>query len=316
MASIAKSQKKPRAYIFAAAMKEELEAIINKILPDHAKKDLSGILTALETQQIPHWDYTGRFLTTETVTVVFVLLGIGRTSAASRLAHTIGRLKASQTVSEIYRVFVGGSCAAYTKGYDDFPDVVNVGDVLQPLFSAYGDVDVTAFNYKYGQMAQQPDKFPMCGKDTMKAIEYVYLEQDKMRQNAIALNSNGNDVKVPFRIMRGCDHNCVSVSFDSFIADPDKLKENLDKIVSQEGIYGDIAINHPVFSVAIDMELAGVGQVCNDLKLSDNLIVAKGVSDLAGKSAASDFKENLKLASANSADVLERIFQNSLMLAE
>lgn len=312
-----KKSQKPRAYIFAAAMKEELEAIILKILPEHARKDLSAILTNLEERKLPYWEFTGRFLTDETVTVVFVLLGIGRTSAASRLANTIGRLKAGLKTREIYRIFVGGSCAAYTKGYDDFPDVVSIGDVLQPLFSAYGDVDVTAFGYKYGQMAQQPDKFPMCGPDTMKAIEYVYLEQDKMRQNAVQLKQSGNaDVKIPFRILRACDHNCVSVSFDSFVADADLLKSNLDKVVSAEGIYGDIAINHPVFSVSIDMELAAVGQVCNDMGLSNNLIVAKGVSDLAGKNAEADFKVNLALASANSANVLERLFQNTLMLAD
>ncbi|TPG59964.1 5'-methylthioadenosine/S-adenosylhomocysteine nucleosidase [Ewingella americana] len=310
------SHKKPRAYIFAAAMKEELEPMLNKILPDHAKRDMFAILDSLEQRKLPFWEFTGRFLTDEVVTVVFTLLGIGRTSAASRLSATIHRLKASLKVSEIARIYVGGSCAAYAKGYDEYPEVLAIGDVLQPLFTAYGDVDVTAFNYKYGQMAQQPEKFPLCTQNTFKEIGYVFSEQEKMRQNALKLEEEGQDVKIPFRLIRACDHNCVSISFDSFIADTDKLKESLDKIVSVEGIYGDIAINHPVFSVSIDMELIAVGQVCHDNNMADCLVVAKGISDLAGVNAATDFNSNLKIAAENSANILERLFQNSLLLAD
>ena len=98
-----------------------------------------------------------------------------------------------------------------------------IGDIIITNKSAYGDVDLTAFNYPKGQISGQPHIF----ESSTNIINFQTF-----------LNTL-NDATIP---------TCLIVSSDSFINSPTKISEI-------NGMYSDI--------IGVDMEAGAIGQVCH-----------------------------------------------------
>ena len=98
-----------------------------------------------------------------------------------------------------------------------------VGDIVITNKFAYGDVDLTAFNYPKGQISGQPHIF----------------ESSKNIINLQTLLQTLNDATIPTGLI---------VSSDSFINSATKISEI-------KGMYGDI--------IGVDMEAGAIGQTCH-----------------------------------------------------
>ena len=139
-----------------------------------------------------------------------------------------------------------GSAGAVASG-------IAVGDVVIADKLAYHDVDVTAFGYDYGQMAQQPlyfesdkkfisliqeslskldqtwhlgliatgDSF-VAGEDKIKAIKEHFPQVLAVEMEGAAIAQAAQALNLPFLVVRAMSDNAnheASVSFDEFIVE-------------------------------------------------------------------------------------------------
>jgi adenosylhomocysteine nucleosidase len=107
--------------IVITAMKDELESII-----DIASKNEFG-------------DY-------QIDNVIFTISGIGKVNAshaATKIINKYGR-------ENILKIINVGSAGSFTK---------TIGTIVKGTKFVYGDVDVRAFDYKFGQIPQMPDYY-------------------------------------------------------------------------------------------------------------------------------------------------------------
>ena len=130
---------------------------------------------------------------------------------------------------------------------------IAVGDVVIADKLAYHDVDVTAFGYDYGQMAQQPlyfesdkkfisliqeslskldqtwhlgliatgDSF-VAGEDKIKAIKEHFPQVLAVEMEGAAIAQAAHALNLPFLVVRAMSDNAnheASVSFDEFIVE-------------------------------------------------------------------------------------------------
>lgn len=143
------------------------------------------------------------------VNVILLRSGIGKVNAA--ISTTI----LNQVFKPDYVINTGSAGGLNTE--------LNVGDVVISSEVRHHDVDVTVFDYEYGQVPQMPAAF---------------LPDDKLVEIAEKCAKNVSDRKV----LKG-----LIASGDSFISDADRVAFIKEKL---PGMY------------AVEMEAAAVAQVC------------------------------------------------------
>jgi len=133
-----------------AAMPEELAYLIQHLE------------NASEEMVLGNTYHTGRIGAVE---LVLVESGIGKVMAAMSVAILADHFKVDAVINT-------GSAGALAEG-------ISVGDVVIAEKLAYHDVDVTAFGYEYGQMAQQPLYF----ESDKKFVTLIQESLSKLDQN-------------------------------------------------------------------------------------------------------------------------------------
>ena len=173
------------------------------------------------------------------VDLVLVESGIGKVMSAMSVAILADHF-------EVDAVINTGSAGALAEG-------ISVGDVVIAEKLAYHDVDVTAFGYEYGQMAQQPlyfesdkkfvsliqeslsklkqkwhlgliatgDSF-IAGEDKIKAIKEHFPQVLAVEMEGAAIAQAAHALNLPFLVVRAMSDNAnheASISFDEFIVE-------------------------------------------------------------------------------------------------
>ena len=189
---------------------------------------------AQEVQVLGNTYYTGTVGKTE---VVLVQSGIGKVMSAISVAVLADHFQVDAVINT-------GSAGAVAEG-------IAVGDVVIADKLAYHDVDVTAFGYAYGQMAQQPlyfesdknfvakiqeslcqlnqkwhlgliatgDSF-VAGNDKIEAIKSHFPEVLAVEMEGAAIAQVAQALGLPFLVIRAMSDNAnheASISFDEFI---------------------------------------------------------------------------------------------------
>lgn len=106
--------------------------------------ELAAHLTGTQTHRYGDRDYLLGTISGQEV--VLVESGIGKVAAGITVEHLITDFKVDLVLNS-------GSAGGIGTG-------LHVGDVVVATATAYHDVDVTAFGYEYGQLPQQPARFP------------------------------------------------------------------------------------------------------------------------------------------------------------
>ncbi|MEQ6375823.1 5'-methylthioadenosine/S-adenosylhomocysteine nucleosidase [Bacillaceae bacterium S4-13-56] len=226
------------------AMEEEVKEILNFVEVKETK-EVAGCLF-----------HKGVLQGTE---VVVLQSGIGKVNAA--MATTI--------LQERYHpkyVINTGSAG----GFD--PDL-QVGDIIISNVVTHHDVDVTAFNYEYGQVPGMPIVFE------------AHSELQRIARQAIEQLPQSIQVKTG-----------MIASGDTFMEDAQKVntvREQFPKVL------------------CVEMEAAAIAQVCHVYKTP--FVIIRSLSDIAGKESSISFDSYLEKAAKNSAQLIsfmvERINQ-------
>ena len=207
-----------------AAMPEELVYLIQHL--DEAS----------EEKVLGHSYHTGKIGSVE---LVLVESGIGKVMSAMSVAILADHFQVDAVINT-------GSAGAVASG-------IAVGDVVIADKLAYHDVDVTAFGYDYGQMAQQPlyfesdkkfisliqeslskleqtwhlgliatgDSF-VAGEDKIKSIKEHFPQVLAVEMEGAAIAQAAYALNLPFLVVRAMSDNAnheASVSFDEFIVE-------------------------------------------------------------------------------------------------
>lgn len=210
-----------------AAMPEELKSLL-AVLENPQK--------TLHLGRVYHTGHLGRH------ELVLVESGIGKVMSAITVAALAGHFGVEAVINT-------GSAGAVASG-------LAVGDVVVADRLAYHDVDVTAFGYAYGQMAQQPlyfessryfmaeikpvlerhalksqvgliatgDSF-VAGQDKIAAIREHFPEVLAVEMEGAAIAQAAHSLGLPFLVIRAmsdtADHD-ANVTFDEFILEAGK----------------------------------------------------------------------------------------------
>lgn len=181
-----------------AAMPQELATLLENL--ENAQKHL-------RLRQVYHTGHIGRH------EVVLVESGIGKVMSAMTVAILAQDFKVDAVINT-------GSAGAVAPG-------LQVGDVVLADRLSYHDVDVTAFGYAYGQMAQQPLYF-----ETSKYFQSVFKE---------VLEEQGQVYQMG-----------LIVTGDSFVASSERLTEI-------KAAFPDV--------LAVEMEGAAIAQAAHSIDL-------------------------------------------------
>ena len=187
-----------------------------------------------EVQVLGNTYYTGTVGNTE---VVLVQSGIGKVMSAMSVAVLADHFQVEAIINT-------GSAGALAEG-------IAVGDVVIADKLVYHDVDVTAFGYAYGQMAQQPlyfesdktfvakiqeslsqldqnwhlgliatgDSF-IAGDDKIASIKSHFPDVLAVEMEGAAIAQAAQALGLPFLVIRAMSDNAnheASISFDEFI---------------------------------------------------------------------------------------------------
>ena len=187
-----------------------------------------------EVQVLGNTYYTGSVGNTE---VVLVQSGIGKVMSAMSVAILADHFQVEAIINT-------GSAGALADG-------IAVGDVVIADRLAYHDVDVTAFGYAYGQMAQQPlyfesdktfvakiqeslsqldqnwhlgliatgDSF-VAGNDKIEAIKSHFPDVLAVEMEGAAIAQAAHALNLPVLVIRAMSDNAnheANISFDEFI---------------------------------------------------------------------------------------------------
>ena len=143
--------------------------------------------------------------------VVLVESGIGKVMSAMSVAVLANDFKVEAIINT-------GSAGALASG-------IAVGNIVLADKLAYHDVDVTAFGYKYGQMAGQPittgDSF-IASEEKVAAIREHFPEVLAVEMEGAAIAQAAHAAGRPFMVIRAmsdtADH-AANISFDEFIGE-------------------------------------------------------------------------------------------------
>ncbi len=139
----------------------------------------------------------------------------------------IGKVAASVATSLLLEKFAP-DCVINTGSAGGFSQDLHIGDVVIASEMRFHDVDVTAFGYEMGQMAQQPAAFP-CDEKLIALAQACIAEQGK-HQTKVGLICTG----------------------DQFMCKPDAIAK--------------ARADFPQM-LAVEMEGAAIGQVCYMFKV-------------------------------------------------
>ena len=195
--------------------------------------------------------------------ITLLRCGIGKVNAAVGCALLIQKFKPD--------------CVINTGSAGGIKPDLKVGDAVVSTGLIYHDVDVTAFNYKPGQLpAGMPQIFPVDEKLVKCAEDAV----DELKKEKILPDS--------FNYRRG------------LIGSGDVFMHEAERIEAVRRTFPDIA--------AVEMEGAAIAHCC--YLFSVPVLVIRALSDVAGKESPVSFNEFLPIASKHSAHIVMRILKN------
>lgn len=186
------------------------------------------------------------------VPIVLVKSGIGK--VASSITTTL--LLSNYRLKQVINV---GTCGGINNEMKPLDIFISTSEV-------YGDVDLTAFGYSYGQMAKCPKSFSPDTKLIEKTIEVCK--------------------KLNYSYFVG-----TIISNDSFST----KKELIDDLISK--YFSDIKIG------AVDMESAAIAQVCFTFNIK--CLVLRTISDIIGQdNQLLSFEDSVKVSSERITKIL------------
>ncbi len=145
-----------------------------------------------------------------------------------------------------------------------------MGDIIVADKVCYHDVDVTAFGYKLGQMAGQPESFLTDSNLVTKIINSI------------------NKIDNPPNYKKG-----LILSGDSFVSDKNLLLT--------------IKTNFPT-ALAVEMESTAIAQTCKQLNIP--FVVIRAISDMAGEGDSKSFDSFVATAGMISAEIVINFINN------
>ncbi|MHB9782784.1 5'-methylthioadenosine/adenosylhomocysteine nucleosidase [Streptococcus sp. 10F2] len=207
-----------------AAMPQELATLLEQLENDQKH---------LYLRQVYHTGHLGRH------EVVLVESGIGKVMSAMTVAVLAQEFKVDAVINT-------GSAGAVAKG-------LAVGDIVVADRLAYHDVDVTAFGYAYGQMAQQPlyfetsnyfqsvfkdvleeqgqtyqmgliatgDSF-VASSDRLEMIKTAFPDVLAVEMEGAAIAQAAHSINLPVMVIRAMSDTAeqdAAISFDEFIVE-------------------------------------------------------------------------------------------------
>jgi adenosylhomocysteine nucleosidase len=214
-----------------------------------------------ETQKIGGFEfYSGKL---EGKAAVLLQCGIGKVNAAVGCALLINAYKPDFVINT-------GSAG----GIDP---ALKFGDAIISDGLVYHDVDVTAFNYKPGQLPGQPQIFPV--SDSL----ILWGEQ------AVDQLKNEKVLPADFNHRRG------------LIGSGDVFMHESGRIAAVRALFPAIK--------AVEMEGAAIAHCCRLFEIP--ALIIRALSDIAGSESPVKFDEFLPVASKHSAEIVRRIVRNS-----
>lgn len=179
------------------------------------------------------------------IPIVLVKSGIGKVASAITAALLLSNYKVDQVINV-------GTCGGINKEMKPLDIFISTSEV-------YGDVDLMAFGYSYGQMAKCPKSFSPDAKLIEKTIEVC------------------EKLNYPYFVG-------TIISNDSFTTKRDLI----DSLISK--YFSDIKIG------AVDMESAAIAQVC--FMFNTKCLVLRTISDIIGQdNQVLSFEDSVKVSS-------------------
>jgi len=199
--------------------------------------------------------------------VVLLRCGIGKVNAAVGCVLLINNYKPNFIINTGCAGGIGSPAG----------DSMNIGDVIIPKGLVYHDFDITALNYKPGQVPGQPQVFPVNEQLCTRAVQAV----NELKAERVL----PADINVRQGLMG---------SSDSFMHKPEQIER-------VQRLFPDI--------LAVDMESAAIAHCCRLFYIP--AVIIRALSDIAGIESSVSFKDFLPVASKSSAEIVMRIIRNS-----
>lgn len=193
------------------------------------------------------------------IPVVVAKSGVGKVNAAVVTTAAIARFVPRLVINT-------GSAGALSSE-------MKQGDIVIAKELAHHDVDLRAFGYQYGQVAQDEPRYRIPPDLLEPALRVAQSLQERY---------------LPHRLDTG-----LIVSGEQFV---DK-KEHKDRIRQ-----------HFPDALAVEMEGAAIAQTCRLLKTP--YLIVRAISDLADQAAELSFEQFLPLAAQHSAEVVQALIQH------
>ncbi|MDR0878500.1 MAG: 5'-methylthioadenosine/S-adenosylhomocysteine nucleosidase [Treponema sp.] len=194
---------------------------------------------------------------------VLLKCGIGKVNAAVGCALLINTYKPDFVINT-------GSAG----GLDP---ALKFGDAIISDGLVYHDVDITAFNYKPGQLPGQPQIFPVSDSLILWGEQAV----DQLKKE--------NILPADFNHRRG------------LIGSGDVFMHESGRIAAVRTLFPNIK--------AVEMEGAAIAHCCRLFDIP--ALIIRALSDIAGAESPVKFDEFLPIASKHSAEIVRRIVKNS-----
>jgi adenosylhomocysteine nucleosidase len=195
--------------------------------------------------------------------IVLLKCGVGKVSAAVGCALLINTFKPDFVMNT-------GSAG----GIDP---ALKFGDAIISDGLVYYDVDVTAFNYKPGQLPGQPQIFP--------------VPEDLIHRGEQAVDELKKEKILPpdFNHRRG------------LIGSGDVFMYESAKIAAVRALFPEVK--------AVEMEGTAIAHCCRLFNIP--ALIIRALSDIAGAESPVKFDEFLPVASKHSAEIVRRVVKNS-----
>jgi adenosylhomocysteine nucleosidase len=194
---------------------------------------------------------------------------------AALLRCGIGKVNAAVGCALLIHIFRPG-LVINTGSAGGIDPALKFGDAIISDGLIYHDVDLTAFNYKPGQLPGQPRIFPVPEDLIFRAEQAV----DQLKEE---------------KILPGdfCHRRGLIGSGDVFMHEP-------ERIAAVRRAFPDIK--------AVEMEGAAIAHCCR--LFSVPALIIRALSDIAGVESPVKFNEFLSIASNHSAEIVRRIIRN------
>jgi len=233
-----------------------------------------GVIGAMEEEVTFLCETMGKF-TKEKIGVFEFFTGKIEGKDVTILKCGIGKVNAAIGCALLIQKFAP-DCIINTGSAGGIHSDLKFGDAVISTGLLYHDVDVTAFNYKPGQLPGQPQVFA--------ADEKLV----KLAENAVDELKAEKVLPADFNHLRG-----MIASGDIFMHEPERIAE-------VRRVFPDVD--------AVEMEGAAIAQCCH--LFSVPFLVIRALSDIAGTESPLKFDEFLPIAAKHSAHIVMRIIRN------